>query len=721
MRGFTSPRRLPRATACSFLVLAMAAGAARADDAAPPSGDSSGDIQNITVTADHLNQAREGLETKIGATVYKLSDQSISDQPGGADIPLNQTLLQAPGVSQDSYGQIHLRNDHGNIQYRIDGVILPEGISFFGQSLTSRFASSIDLITGSLPAQYGLVTTGIVDIKTKSGAFDQGGSVGIYGGSNGWVEPSLEYSGSSGNFRYYVAGDFTQNQIGVENPTSSDHPIHDQTQQAHGFALLDDIIDSDNKVSAILGYYQGSFQIPDNPGQTPSFQLGNQTAFNSANLNEHQLETNDYAVLSYLHATDNFDFQLSAFARYSKLAYSPDGVGDLMFYGLAHTAFRGDVAEGMQGDSTYRLSDDHTLRFGGLFTAEHAYAATDSSVLPCADATCVSVGTSPVSVVEGSSKTGFTYSAYLQDEWKVSSQVTVNYGFRYDMLDAYTANGQVSPRFNVVWKPDDDTALHAGYSRYFTPPSMELVSGGSLAKFANTTGYPAGYSPSSPPADGPILPERSNYYDVGVERTFLPGLKIGLDAYAKIAQDLIDEGQFGSPIILAVFNYSRANVYGAELSTSYEQDNWSIYANLSGGREKAADIVSQQYNFSPADLAYIANHYIYTDHNQWVTASGGVSYSLFGTRLSADVIYGTGLREDSDIPNGATVAPYAQINLGISHKFDETPMGLPLEWSAAILNVTDRDYLIRSGNGVGVFAPQYGPRRAIYSGLRAFF
>ena len=116
--------------------------------------------------------------------------QAIQDQPGGSDIPLNQTLLQAPDVSQDSFGQIHLRNDHANIQYRINGVILPEGISFFGQSLTSRFASSIDLITGSLPAQYGLVTTGIVDIQTKSGAFEPGGSVGFYGGSHGWMEPS---------------------------------------------------------------------------------------------------------------------------------------------------------------------------------------------------------------------------------------------------------------------------------------------------------------------------------------------------------------------------------------------------------------------------------------------------------------------------------------------------------------------------------------------------
>jgi hypothetical protein len=128
----------------------------------------------LRVTAEKLAAARSNIEPTIGASTYTLSQQAMASQPGGENIALNQTLLQAPGVSQDSFGQIHVRNDHANIQYRINGVILPEGISFFGQSLTSRFASSIDLITGSLPAQYGLSTAGIFDITTKSGAFAPG-------------------------------------------------------------------------------------------------------------------------------------------------------------------------------------------------------------------------------------------------------------------------------------------------------------------------------------------------------------------------------------------------------------------------------------------------------------------------------------------------------------------------------------------------------------------
>jgi outer membrane receptor protein involved in Fe transport len=154
---------------------------ALADD--PPNA---GLSMNLDVVARQLDIARQQIQPSLGATTYTFSPQSLQDIPQGANAPLNQVLLQAPGVAQDSFGQIHLRGEHANVQYRINGVELPEGLSVFGQALESRFANSISLITGALPAQYGFQTAGVVDIQTKTGTTNPGAAISMYGGSWGW-------------------------------------------------------------------------------------------------------------------------------------------------------------------------------------------------------------------------------------------------------------------------------------------------------------------------------------------------------------------------------------------------------------------------------------------------------------------------------------------------------------------------------------------------------
>ena len=81
-----------------------------------------------------------------------------------------------------------------------------------------------------------------------------------------------------------------------------------------------------------------------------------------------------------------------------------------------------------------------------------------------------------------------------------------------------------------------------------------------------------------------------------------------MDAYYKQAKNLIDEGQFGAPIILTAFNYAGAQVNGIELTATYERGPWSFYGNLAYSRAIGKNIVSSQFNFSPDDLAYISQH-----------------------------------------------------------------------------------------------------------------
>lgn len=383
----------------------------------PTAGQAGGDMQmNLDIVSPRLDQARQQIEPSIGASVYQFSPKALSDIPQGENAPLNQVLLQAPSVAQDSFGQIHVRGEHANLQYPLNGVQLPEGISVFGQTIESRFANSMSLITGALPAEYGFRTAGVVDIQTKTGITNPGLAVSMYGGSFGWAQPSFEYGGQSGSLNWFITGDYLHNDRGIENLTASYNAIHDTTNQFHGLAYVADVIDPQTRISLILGAFDGQFQIPNNPGQaTLGFTVDGISRFDSSQLNENQHERNDFAVVSLQKHMGGVDLQVSGYARYSWLDFSPDWVGDLLFNGIAQQARRSDTAYGLQTDGSWMVNSQHTLRAGFLVQQDITGAKTFSDVLPV-DSTGAPTTDVPLGIGNSFTKTGGLYGAYVQDE-----------------------------------------------------------------------------------------------------------------------------------------------------------------------------------------------------------------------------------------------------------------------------------------------------------------
>jgi len=681
-------------------------------------------LATIVVSAQHLDARRARIQTQTGASTYTINAAAIAATPGGDNTLLNQVVMQAPDVAQDSFGQFHVRGEHNGLQYRLNGIILPEGISVFGQSLDPRLISSMSLITGALPAEYGLRTAGIIDLTTKSGIQHPGGDVAIYGGSHGDVEPSFNYGGGAGSFSYFVAGDFLRNDLGVESPDGSSTPIHDHTTQYHGFGYFEDILNDQNRVALMLGSSVGKFQIPNLYGVEPSLGLtvNGQTSYPSQALTENQREVTQFGALSWQHSAGALDLQSSFIARYSSLRFVPDPLGDLLFTGIAQDAYKQNVAYAAQSDAAYRLNEMHTVRAGLFLQSDHSISQTSSGVL-ATDSLGNPLTDVPTTIIDNGSKTEQIESAYLQDEWKIEPTFTLNYGLRFDHFTAYTSASQASPRLNAVWQIAPQTTLHAGYSRYLSPPPFELVGAKDIALFQNTTS-----SPAVSVADAP-LPEKANYYDVGVQQKINRELTVGLDTYYKQSVNLIDEGQFGAPIILTPFNYRYGKQYGAEFTANFTANGFTAYLNLAAQSAKGKQIDAAQFNFAPEDLAYIASNYIHLDHEQQKTASGGISYLWHDTRFSADFLWGSGLRASLDLPPGVTTAYggtsipngehlpyYSQINTGLTHVF-RIPGEGTLTARFDVINLFDKEYQIRNGTGIGVGAPQYGPRRGLFFGL----
>lgn len=708
----------------------------------------------IVVTAKRLNDARESIKPSLGASTYTLNSQAIQNLPGSDNQPIQDIILQMPGISQDQFGQFHVRDEHNGVQYRLNGVIIPESIAVFGQALSPRLIDTISLVTGTLPAQYGLKTAGIIDITTKSG-LKNGGEISIYGGSHDTIEPSISFAGSAGATSYFITGDYKHSNLGIENVNGTYTAVHDKTEQFNGFGYVDHILSPSDRIAFTGGYTNQHYQIP-NPAGPTDIQLPDPTgangfidingnpvvvngtaSFNSANLNEQQLQTFGFGALSWLHSAGPFSFQASAYARLATLDYRPDYTGELLFNGLAQAASKKDFAAGVQLDSAYKLSDQHTLRFGGLIERDRSHSFTQTSVFLTDGDTFdpvdgYSPGNIPAPLVPGgntplssfpftTSATQWTYSAYLQDEWHVVPHLVLNFGARFDENDTVRKERQLSPRANLVWTPGAGTTFHAGYARYFAPAPFELIADANIAQFEGTVATP------NVRTNDATYAQRENYFDAGVQQK-LGHLTIGVDGYFRRATHLVDEGQFGAPIILTPFNYAKGRIIGTELSLNYTHGGFNAYGNVAYAKAQGTRIVSDQVNFNPDDLAYIASHYIYLDHDQTWTSSAGAAWhwasgALAGSRISADMVFGSGLRrqlslpDGSLVPNGAALPDYVTFNLSAGHKFAKAGLDVRLD----IENLFDRIYEIRDGTGVGVGAPSYGPRRGVFVGIAKNF
>src|SRR6202035_647208 len=227
-------------------------GQRRETPAAPPPSEA----QVVAGRNEKFEEARRNIVAPIGATSYEINHQAIEALPQGANTTLDKVLLQVPGVSQDSAasGELHVRNEHGNLQYRINGIMLPDGVGAFGQILDTGIVGSLALLTGALPAQYGLRTAGVVDIQTKTDAFNNSGSVSVYCGSHGTNTTRFEYGGTVGQTQYFVSGRYFTSSLGIENPTPEKEAIHDRTSQEKGFLYLSTVLDPTSRLTFMSGF-----------------------------------------------------------------------------------------------------------------------------------------------------------------------------------------------------------------------------------------------------------------------------------------------------------------------------------------------------------------------------------------------------------------------------------------------------------------------------------
>lgn len=380
----------------------------------------------IVVTAQRLDTARTQIDAGLGATVYSLTNDVIENRPGGETGSVADILAQTPGVTL-SGRTLNVRGAPAN-QVRINNVIVPEAISDPADQLSSRLAQTTRLITGTLPAQFGFAPAGVISITTKNGLYQHGGQAELFAGTDGMLEPALEWAGSVDNTSLFASGSLERERSTVGDALGN--TARDLRLAVEGLAFADHVINAENRVSFIFG------------GSHERHRLGS-TSIGSGT----ETSGDGYGVATYQHTDGGFTLQASAFG------------------GIAadEARFSGKTRErrsswGTQIDGSDAIGAAHTLRFGLL--------ATRSTVreLELAGAR--------------SSQGQTSLAAYAQDEWKLLPTLTFNPGARIEWMRGLGSSAKVEPRASLVWASPNNLTAHMGYARYASPPPLgDLATG----------------------------------------------------------------------------------------------------------------------------------------------------------------------------------------------------------------------------------------------------
>ncbi len=677
------------------------------------------------------------IQYKASSETYSVSRKDVEALPRGNNNELHDVLLTIPSATYGALKQLHIRQDHANLQFRIDGVPIPDTVtSAFTDVITPRAWERADILLGGMEAQYGWRTAAVVDITSKSGTRPGFGSLQMFGGSNETLNPSFEYGGTVGEkFRYYVLNSFTSTNRGIEPPTLGHSIFHGQSERNQTYLRGDYQHDNRNNFTWLFLNSVAKYQIPTTPGLAVNPDVlallqAQNPAFNpvaSQAIDENQKENNQYAHMVWRHDINaNHFFSLAGYFRHTRAIFRTDP-----FNVLAHVADpdepfsaadqdRMAYSGGVRLDYTYVHSKEHLIKTGFQIDRTQAVNKTRLFAFQRDPGTGEPIG-NVLGLDADNRLIGYRQEFWLQDQWTPDEHWTFNLGVRGDAIQYQMSEGQVSPRVGVTYKYDNANVFHAFYGRLFTPPNLEAISFAKLNTI-DTTAEPENLTNNT------VRAERSHYFQVGSYHALTSWATLVLTGYYKLNRYQSDAGQFGTTPLLNFFAFERGWQRGIDGALKIQvTDNLAARGNVAWGQCKGYGLQSGHFLLEQKEIDDVNSPGgVFCDHMQLLTSSAVVSYKFRErTTISGQMLYGSGLRTaaDEEAKTNSSHSPsYTVYNVSMSHV-------IPLPWDRQkfligfdVINLLDQKYLINQGEGsIGLGVAHAGMPRSFFFRGQWFF
>jgi hypothetical protein len=565
------------------------------------------------------------VDTRTGNQIFKQNDYH------GAPTNTTSQILQQSiaGAARAPTGEVHIRGQHAEYTYYLDGVPVPAGVSgSLNELFDPQVVNQIDFQTGGWDAEYGNKNAAVVNVNTRvpAGAFHLDAS--SYFGSFTSNGQSLNLSTNAGRFGLFASGarqvtDMRQEPVVFDTVTNEPINYHNDGQDLFGFGKIQFVPSDRDIVNLDVSRSRTRLAVP----------------FDSTQglVDDHQEDVNGFVNLGWRHRSgprsasgqgSASELFAGAFFRDGSLTYTPAGEPSFIFYPDTLTPYnltedRNFRTVGVKVDYTLRLHHGVEFKAGTLAsstTGHEDFETVDSAGNP-----------GPAS---NSDLSGSDVGVYAQTGLAPSDHWELRAGVRYDNHHAPFAGDQhqLSPRVKLSFFANPANTFWVYYGRLFIPTNVEDLR-------AITSVADSGVVAE------PTLPERDDFYEVGFVHRFPFGVVTKLSAYYKSSLPGIDDNTVPGSAIVTSVNLAKVRITGVEGVVEVRPAGpVSGYVNVALNHAYGAGPITG--GFFPTETP---DGYFDLDHDQRLSAVASLVYARRGLYVSATGIYGSGLTNGADV------------------------------------------------------------------------